>query len=68
MRRALVRATTKDYNNAMIDLLQALERGRPAQAGDSAERFLAGQSAESRFWPSDARVRALLRTSGSTRR
>lgn len=56
IRRALVRATTKDYNNAMIDLLRALERVGPGQAGVATEQFLAGQSAESRYWPSDARV------------
>lgn len=56
VRRALVRATTKDYNNAMIDLLRALERDGPERAGDSAETFLAGQSAETRYWPNDARV------------
>jgi hypothetical protein len=56
VRRALVRATTKDHNNAMIDLLRALERGGPSKAGESADRFLAGQSAESRYWPNDTRV------------
>lgn len=60
VRRALVRATTKDYNNAMIDLLRALERRGPGQAGDSTDRFLAGQSAESRYWPNDTRVAIAL--------
>lgn len=60
VRRALVRATTKDHNNAMIDLLKALERGGPTQAGFSTERFLAGQSAESRYWPNDSRVQGVL--------
>lgn len=60
VRRALVRATTKDYNNAMIDLLRALDRGGPADAGESTERFFAGQSAESRYWPNDDRVSRAL--------
>lgn len=60
VRRALVRATSKDYNNAMIDLLKALERDGPDSAGTSVERFLAGQSAESRYWPDDARLQTAL--------
>jgi len=62
VRRALVRATTKDHNNAMIDLLRALERGGPSKAGDSTNEFMAGQSAESRYWPNDARVAVALRS------
>lgn len=60
VRRALVRATSKDYNNAMIDLLRTLQRGGPSNAGDSTEAFLASQSAESRYWPNDTRVAAAL--------
>jgi hypothetical protein len=60
VRRALLRATTRDYNNAMIDLLRSLERSGPGEAGDSTGRFLAAQSAESRYWPNDARVAMAL--------
>ncbi len=60
VRRALIRATSKDYNNAMIDLLRALDLGGPAAAGDTTEQFLKDQSAESRYWPSNERVAAAL--------
>lgn len=60
VRRALIRATSKDYNNAVIDLLRALDRGGPGSAGDSTEKLLSAQSAESRYWPADGRVAAAL--------
>lgn len=60
VRRALIRATTKDYNNAVIDMLRALEQGGPAVAGDTLVDFLSGQSAESRYWPNDDRLAQVL--------
>lgn len=60
VRRALVRATAKDVNRTIVDLLRALDRDGPESAGDSVETFLAGQRAESRYWPTDAEVSQVL--------
>lgn len=60
IRRALVGATSKDYNNVVIDLLRALDHAGPAVAGQTTEGFLAMQSAESRYWPADPRVAAAI--------
>lgn len=60
IRRMLARVTSKDYNNAAIDLLRALVEAGPSVAGDTAESFLASANAESRFWPDDERVRSNL--------
>lgn len=62
VRRAMTRVTTRDYNNLVIDLLMALDEHGPASAGDTTVSFLAGSSAESRFWPSDERVRSSMLT------
>lgn len=61
VRRALVRASSKDVNNVVLDLLNALHDAGPATAGDVTEAFLAAQTADSRYWPSDDALRASLR-------
>lgn len=61
VRRTLARVTTKDYNNVVIDLLTALDDRGPSVAGDTVTSFLAGSGVESRFWPSDDRVRSNMR-------
>jgi Protein of unknown function DUF262/Protein of unknown function (DUF1524) len=60
VRRALCRLTSKDINRLVLDLLRELDAAGPAGAGDVVEEFLAGQTADSRFWPSDDAVRAAL--------
>jgi hypothetical protein len=60
VRRALCRYTTKDINRMVFDLLGALNQNGPEQAGETVERFLAAQTADSRIWPSDAAVREAL--------
>lgn len=53
VRRALVRSTAKDVNRVVLDLLRALDANGPEVAGDTVEKFLTDQQAESRLWPSD---------------
>jgi hypothetical protein len=53
VRRALSRATAKDVNRLVLDLLRALDSNGPEVAGDTVEGLLAAQRAESRYWPSD---------------
>ena len=56
VRRALCRATAKDVNRTVLDMLKELERHGPAVAGDTIETFLNGQTADSRYWPTDDMV------------
>mgnify|MGYP000557231422 CR=1 FL=1 len=60
VRRMLCRETSKDHNRLVLELLREMEAGGVASAGDTAERFLSGQSASSRYWPNDDRVIASL--------
>jgi hypothetical protein len=53
VRRALTRATAKDLNRMVLDLLRALNNDGPARAGDTVETVLATQQADSRYWPDD---------------
>lgn len=56
VRRMLCRLTTKDYNKVFLDLLEQLGKLDPAEVGNATRAFLAGQTAESRIWPSDGKV------------
>ncbi len=60
VRRMLVRATTKAYNQIVAELVGALRESDRAKAGDIVESFLAGQSSGSRYWPDDAELREEL--------
>lgn len=53
VRRALCRATAKDVNRMAIELLRAVHEAEPGSAGDAVEALLAGQTADSRYWPDD---------------
>lgn len=61
VRRTLARLTSKNLNQVLLELLKALGEAGPGTAGDTAERFLAGQTADSRLWPDDDLVRGSLR-------
>jgi Protein of unknown function (DUF1524)/Restriction Enzyme Adenine Methylase Associated len=56
VRRMLVRATTKNYNQVVAELIALLRKSSRATAGDVIEAFLAGQSTGSRYWPDDAEL------------
>jgi hypothetical protein len=60
MRRALLRLTTKDVNKFMVAVLKVLESVGADEAGETITTFLAEQTAETRFWPTDSEMRAAL--------
>lgn len=60
VRRMLVRATTKGYNQIVPEIVDLLRRKDRATAGDVIEAYLAGQSVGSRYWPDDADLREEL--------
>ena len=60
VRRMLVRATTKNYNQVVAELVAQVRRSDRANAGDVIESYLTGQSSESRYWPDDAEMREEL--------
>ncbi len=63
VRRMLLRLTTKDINRVTVALLKVLSAGEPTDAGAITERFLAGQTAPSRYWPTDDELISSVATS-----
>jgi len=62
VRRMLVRATTKAYNQMVAEVIRHLQDEEKRKiAGDSIEAFLANQTSESRYWPDDQEIRDTLR-------
>lgn len=57
VRRMFVRATTKNYNQVVAELVALVRKSDRAKAGDVIESYLAGQSSGSRYWPDDAEIR-----------
>ena len=53
VRRMLVRATTKAYNQVFSDLISQLKKGDRANAGDVIERYFREQKTDSSYWPDD---------------
>ena len=64
VRRALVRATAKQVNLTILDLLRAVTDPAvaPAEVGTVTEAFLAGQGSDSRYWPDDQALARSLAT------
>lgn len=60
VRRSLCRATVKDLNRLVVDLLKVLDKAGPETAGDTVENYLTSQTADSRFWPTDTMLRGAL--------
>ena len=60
VRRMLVRATTKNYNLVVAELVTLVRKSDRAKLGDVIEHYFAGQSSGSRYWPDDAEVREEL--------
>lgn len=60
VRRMLVRATTKNYNQVVAEFVTQLRKSDRSIAGDVIESYLAGQSSGSRYWPDDAEIREEL--------
>jgi len=62
VRRMLVRATTKAYNQLVAEVIRHLkDEDKRVAAGDSIEAFLASQTSDSRYWPDDQEIRDTLR-------
>jgi hypothetical protein len=62
VRRMLVRATTKNYNQIVPELIKKLPDSDRTRAGDVIESLLAGQTSGSGYWPDDDELRSELRT------
>lgn len=60
VRRMLVRATTKNYNKIVADLISMLKTFPRQTAGDLIEDNLKGQTSSSSYWPDDAEIREEL--------
>jgi hypothetical protein len=57
VRRMLVRATTKNYNQVVAELVTQVRKTGRADVGGVIESYLAGQSSGSGYWPDDAEIR-----------
>lgn len=57
VRRMLVRATTKAYNQVFAELVTQVHKGDRAEAGNVVEDYLKGQTGDARYWPDDEEVR-----------
>jgi hypothetical protein len=60
IRRTLLRMTTKDLNKFVVAILKMLDSADATTAGDALVTHLTEQTAETRLWPSDARLRKQL--------
>jgi len=67
VRRMLVRATTKNYNQVFAELV-GLVRANRATAGGAIESYFASQSSPSRYWPDDIELREETETLQAYRR
>ena len=61
VRRMFVRATTKNYNQVVSELIALLRGPARLQSGDVIREYLARQRSDSRYWPDDDEVRGELR-------
>lgn len=68
VRRAIVKATTKNYNQFLLELLIEIGKNERQRVGDVTEEFLCKQTSSSTYWPGDAEVRAELTTQPVYRR
>lgn len=64
VRRALVRATAKQVNLVVLDLLRAVadEQVPAAEVGTRTEEFFARQNSDSRYWPDDEALAKAMAT------
>lgn len=68
VRRMLVRATTKGYNQIFAELIAVVRRSDRANAGDVIENFLANQSTATRYWPDNKELQQDLNSLSAYRR
>lgn len=60
IRRTLLGLTTKDVNKFVVAILKVLDATDHEAVGDSLHAYLSEQTAETRVWPSDARLKKHL--------
>jgi hypothetical protein len=60
VRRMLVRATTKAYNQIVAEMIAVIRGTGRSAAGDTIEKFLASQNVTHRYWPDDAELTSEL--------
>jgi hypothetical protein len=60
VRRMLVRATTKNYNLVVAELISQVRKADRATAGDVIENYLASQLSGARYWPDDQEIQQEL--------
>lgn len=60
VRRMLVHASTRGYNQIAVELIERLHNTPRDKAGDTVEHFLAEQQADRGYWPDDTEVTAEL--------
>lgn len=68
VRRMLLRATTKNYNQLVSELVRHLQGCDRATVGDAIEAFLLSQKSNSRYWPDDQEVKDQLKVLPAYRR
>jgi len=68
VRRMLTRATTKNYNLVIAEVVTILRSNNRDCAGDCLEQFFASQTSSSRYWPDDDELREELRVLPAYRR
>lgn len=60
VRRMLVRATTKAYNQIFTELVGLLRKAARSEAGNVMEAYFREQASETRYWPDDSELVAEL--------
>jgi Protein of unknown function DUF262/Protein of unknown function (DUF1524)/Restriction Enzyme Adenine Methylase Associated len=60
VRRMLVRATTKSYNQVVAEIITEIRGVNRARAGDAIENYLSAQTSASKHWPDDRELQQEL--------
>lgn len=60
VRRTLVRASSRSYNQVIADLIKEIRKADRRQAGQVVESYLREQTAAGAYWPDDDEVRRIF--------
>ena len=60
VRRALIKATSQNYNNVIAGLVRELSHNSRENAGDVTENYLQSQVGPSNYWPGDSAVHSYI--------
>ena len=60
VRRMLIRATTKNYNQVIGEIISLLKKSDRTKAGDVIEKYLVAQTSSSKYWPDDKEIQSEL--------